>query len=83
MKTKLKIQPTKEMKQKKKRNGETLGSKLGYRKDRKKREELSNSALSSDETVCKKKWKTKQQAKPHLYESFVKTILFFNWPQDY
>ena len=39
------------------RNVIKLGSKLGDREDIKRRKELSNIALSNNETVWKKKWK--------------------------
>ena len=41
------------------RNVIKLGSKLGDREDIERRKELSNIALSNNETVWKKKWKSK------------------------
>ena len=59
------------------RNVIKLGSKLGDWENTKRRKELSNIALSNNETVWKKKWKTKLKTRLRLYESLVKSILFY------
>ena len=60
------------------RNAIKLGSKLGDREDIKGRKELSNIALSKNETVWKNKWKTKLKTRLRPYESLVKSILLYN-----
>ena len=59
------------------RNVIKLGSKLGDWENTKRRKELSNIVLSNNETVWKKKWKTKLKTRLRLYESLVKSILFY------
>lgn len=46
-----------------------LGSVLGNREDIKCKKELSNVALSNNEAVWKKKWKTKLQIRLRLYKT--------------
>ena len=60
------------------RNVIKLGSKLGDRETIKRRKELSNVAISNNETVWKKKWKRKVKTRLRLYETLVKSILLYN-----
>ena len=60
------------------RNVIKLGSKLGDREAIKRRKELSNVAISNNETVWKKKWKRKVKTRLRLYETLVKSILLYN-----
>ena len=60
------------------RNVIKLGSKLGYLEGIKRKKKLPNIALSNNETVRKKKWKTKLKTRPRLYELLVKSILLYN-----
>ena len=53
--------------------------KSGDQEDIKRRNELSNIALSSNGKVWKKKWKTKLKTRLCLYESLVKSILIYKF----
>ena len=59
------------------RNVIKLGLKLGDRENIRRRKELSNIALSNNETLWKKKWKIKLKTRLRLYESLVKSILLY------
>ena len=55
-----------------------LGSKLGDREDIQRRKELANIALAKNDTIWKKKWKTKLKTRIRLYETLVKSVLLYN-----
>ena len=60
------------------RNVIKMGSKLDDREDIQRRKELATIALAKNDTIWKKNWKTKLTTRIRLYETLVKSVLFYN-----
>ena len=61
-----------------KMEGYHLGSKVGDKEDIKRRKELANTAMKTNDNIWKKKWTASLKKRLQLYNSLIKSILLCN-----